>query len=433
MGKKTSSILYVTFDGVLQHLGYSQVVRPLLGLGAKGHGYVLLTYERAKDMAQEERVFALRNELRKGGVEWEPLVWQEGGSGQAAVRNLTLGTAKAMQLAATRKVQLVHARGYHGAAVAYALRRSLGIPYVFDARGYWIDERLEDGRWFTRPVAHAVARRAERGMYEGAQAIVTLTDLHREDLRTGARGVRFGGPVLTIPTCADFNEFRLGTMEERDQVRREFFGETNVGPVLGIVGSANSNYQLDATVRLGRHLLEANPAARLLVFSAQTEEYEGLLRRGGIAAGKYRVVSVAHGAMPCAIHALDWGALLLKESPAKRASMPTKLAEFLAAGVRPVHFGCNGEVGAWVAKTGSGVTLDSLEEASLQAVARRIAEDKGSAELMQPAREIGEEHFSLKRGVERYDALLCGLLGSSGADLVAGRGRALQDLAAPSR
>jgi hypothetical protein len=222
-------------------------------------------------------------------------------------------------------------------------------------------------------------------------------------------------------------------VDEREEVRREFFGETSVGPVLGIVGSANSNYQLDATVRLGRYLLEANPAARLLVFSAQTDEYDGLLRRGGIAAGKYRVVSVAHGAMPRAIQALDWGALLLKESPAKRASMPTKLAEFLAAGVRPVHFGCNGEVGAWVAKTRSGVTLDSLEEASLQGVARRIAEENGSAVLLQRAREVAEEHFSLKRGVERYDALLRGLLGSSRADRGAGRGRPVHDLAAPSR
>ncbi len=110
--------------------------------------------------------------------------------------------------------------------------------------------------------------------------------------------------------------------------------------------------------------------------------------------------------MPAWLRLVDWGFLLLNESFAKRASMPTKLGEFLASGVRPIYFGCNDEVGEWVRRAGSGVILDGLEGDSLKRAARTMAQVEGGAEAMAQARAIAAPHFALSYGVSRYAELL---------------------------
>src|SRR5262249_17875697 len=106
------------------------------------------------------------------------------------------------------------------------------------------------------------------------------------------------------------------------------------------------------------------------------------------------------------IASLDWGMLLLAETFAKRASMPTKLGEFLAAGVRPIHYGCNPEVGHWVRRTGSGLSLPDLDDDTLERTARSVASATGDANVLSSARDIAEQHFSLRGALARYASLI---------------------------
>ena len=56
-------VLYVTFDGLLQPLGRSQVVRYLERLSDRGWQFCILSLERAQDLADSERVAALEAKL----------------------------------------------------------------------------------------------------------------------------------------------------------------------------------------------------------------------------------------------------------------------------------------------------------------------------------------------------------------------------------
>jgi hypothetical protein len=113
-----------------------------------------------------------------------------------------------------------------------------------------------------------------------------------------------------------------------------------------------------------------------------------------------------HEAMPEWLSLMTWGLLLLTpDTVAKRAMMPTKLAEFFAAGVRPLIHGCNPEVRAWVARAGSGLVLDRLDEPSMDRAVEVIGSPR-DATACERARTITAEHFSLASGIERYAALL---------------------------
>jgi hypothetical protein len=395
-------ILYLTLDGAMEPLGFSQVYRVVEGLGRRGLPYVLLSLEKPADLADTRRVTELDGRLREAGVTWWREPYAAGGGGQAAARNVATLLRRTLTACARRDVGLIHARGYVPGLAAHAARRTLRVPYVFDARGYWVDERIDEGQWFTSPARLAAGRLVERNLYSGAAATVSLTQLQADDIAGGRFGPNRDRPAVCITTCANFEDFKLKDASTAPPEMRE---RLKSKLVLGMVGSINASYQTERMIALARRVLARRADAHLLVLSAQRDAYREKLR--DVNPAQVSIERADHRAMPGWLGLIDWGLqLLTPERPAKRASMPTKLAEFLATGVRPVHFGCNAEVDEWVRRTGSGVVLKDVSDASLDEAAGIIAAHKLDRPSIKRAREVATTHFSLASGVARYDELL---------------------------
>ncbi|MBK7155759.1 MAG: glycosyltransferase, partial [Sandaracinaceae bacterium] len=201
------------------------------------------------DLAATERVNALRGQLTSAGITWRYGTYHEGAKG--AARNLAQLSQLAERALREDSIGLVHARGYQPAVVARWLRARHGLPYIFDFRGLWIDERLEEGRWFTNPAALAVARRVERTLFQDAAAVVSLAEPGADLLRSGAlTGSPYRGPLVVIPTSVDFDAFTLPSdagRAEAPEPLREWAGEDLL---LGWVGSLNRWYDTDASMAL---------------------------------------------------------------------------------------------------------------------------------------------------------------------------------------
>ena len=391
----------MTFDGLLQPLGQSQVLRYVEGLSDRGWRFIVLSFERESDLADSERVRTLADRLAERDIEWVHRVYRTPGA-RNVLTNLADATAVALELAADRPISLTHARSYLGAGIALALRRSLDVPYLFDMRGFWIDELLEEGRWFTNPAALAAGRFTERALFDNAAAVVSLAKPAAEDIAAG----RFGPwdrPLEVIPTCVDEDKFRLGPPPQ------ELVPHLHDKLVIGYVGSLNRSYRVRESFAIARAVLEARPDAHLLCLTAQENLMSEELDRAHIAPSRRTITRVNHQQIHDWLRLFDWGLLLLNEPFAKRGSMPTKLAEFFATGIRPIAYGCNEEVVDWVRRAGSGIVLDACTPRGLRAAAAKIAELGKRPRDIDPvgarAREIAMPHFSATAGVERYHEL----------------------------
>jgi len=390
VAEMSGPVLYISFDGILQPLGFSQVARVVAGIAKKGIPYHLLSVERHADLGEEEKVASVRRLLDPFDVRWTPIAVDLVGSPyRSAEAFARIGTAATSIV--RKGVGLVHARGYQAALVAQTLRRLFRVPYLFDARGYWIDERVD---WFANRTAYAIGKWTERGLYRDARAIVTLTDLHARDLPATA-------PIVTIPTCADYDEFTI-----HEQRPSKPTPELDGKLVLAVVGAANRSYAIEPSIRLAKAVCEARPDAHLLVLTRQSDEYQRALARVVFPADRCTFVAAAHSDMPRWLDNVDWGFLLLPDIAAKRGSMPTKLAEFFASGVRPIAHGCNVEMVSWVRRAGSGLVLDTLDPGAIDEAAKRVIGTPSRVEELRNAREITAPHFSLASGIERYVALL---------------------------
>ncbi|HEX3597854.1 MAG TPA: glycosyltransferase, partial [Polyangiaceae bacterium] len=351
--KSGRRVLFLTVDGLLQGLGYSQVVRIVEGLAKNGYRYDIASLERPKDLERIDARAALEARLAAAGVRWFCEPYDTSGSARSAASNIGRLARLVARRTATDDYGLVHARSYLAAVpsvMALAMRR---VPYLFDVRGYWIDERVEEGRWFTNPVALAVARAAEQAQFRAAAGVVTLTELQAGDLRNGAFGPQRGRPIVAIPTCADYDEFEMGRRESYRCVSADVLAKLEGRLVIGFVGSLNRSYLSEEAAKLARLVLDRRTDAFVLALGTQRTEYAGLFARHGIPADRFLVQPVDHREMPEWVSLIRWGILLLDSPFAKRGSMPTKLAEFFAAGVRPIQHGCNAEVSEWVQRAGS--------------------------------------------------------------------------------
>ncbi len=406
--RSPAETLYITFDGVLEPLGYSQVARTVMGLGLRGREYTLLSVERSASLEDRARVDELRCELENAGVRWHPIPFEGDSSRKDVASKVGRTIAAALRLCREREIGLVHARSYMAGAIAYGIKRALGIPYLFDIRGYWIDERADFGHWFTNPWVFRSAKRMERELFRECAAVVSLTQLAADDITSG-RFVRWDQrkPVRVIPTCADFDEFVL-----RDPTQVQSRDRTDAAAgldgklVLAYVGAISAHYFTEEAMELFRRVHERRSDAHLLCLTHQREPMLALANKVGVPADTITVVTARHQEMAAWLSRVDWSFLMLRANYAKRASMPTKFGELLAAGVRPIHHGCNSEVASWVSRCGTGITLPDLSEAELELAAEHIATSSITLAQLRTARELAFAHFSLASGLDRYEVLL---------------------------
>ena len=359
-----------------------------------GWEYTILSLE--PESADPDSVDRIRRRTESAGIRWRHRPYRPGRVG--AVRN-SLSMAALVREAATC-TDLFHCRSYFGAFFPAALDTIHRTPYVFDTRGYWVDEKIEGGRWFQHSATRGIARLVERGLYRGADGVVSLTELAAADVRAG----RFGASRKTvrsicIPTCVDYKKFRI----QRDNPPHEFL---RLGPIIGYVGSLNPAYEGHKSLELVAMILDRVPGAKFLALTSQLGAMISLADKVGIATERRLVTTVPHEQIPRWLPWLDFGLIFrVTENLANRASMPTKLAEFLATGVAPIGYGGNSDFTAWLERPGSGLVLTDLSSGSLARAAEWAAHGRPDAEVLARARSAAEAHFSLDSGARRYDGL----------------------------
>lgn len=394
------SITHVSLEGITTALGQSQVLAVSERLQALGWQCTILSLEPRTTSAAERE--AVQARVVRSGVRWQSSWYERGRTGP--IKNTS--AMSGMVRDAARETDVFHGRSYFGGFLASAAGGCGGINSVFDTRGYWIDEKIADGRWFRDPLTRALGRQVERQLYERSSAVVTLTELAAEEVRAGRFGRRrHPSLVACIPTCVDYAAFSLDRPVAPHPILRE-------GPVIGYVGSINPSYETVRSLRLAAMVLDRSPSAKFVALTSQGTEMRALADEARIPESRRLITRIPFREGAAWLPWIDYGLLLLvAPNQAKRASMPTKLGEFLATGVAPICHGGNREIEAWVGKTGSGLVLDDLSDDELGRVADIMAEGVPDPAVLRQAREIAEQHFSLESGANRYDALFREVLG----------------------
>jgi glycosyltransferase involved in cell wall biosynthesis len=187
-------------------------------------------------------------------------------------------------------------------------------------------------------------------------------------------------PVRVIPTCAEV----------------ERFGDTapGEGPRAVWCGSLGTVYRFDLAVRFAEAL-----RTPFLVLTRQVEAARELL--GGREAD---VREVAHSEIAGELRPGDVGLCFYADGGAlgNLGRAPTRVAEYLAAGMAVAITPRIGDMDALVAGNGLGVRVEDESDAGLKAAAAAVLRLAADADLRARGQRLAAELFSVDDGADSY-------------------------------
>lgn len=387
-------LLYLSYDGMLEPLGQSQVLAYLERLAAERTIH-LVSFEKPEDLADQPARARVAQRIAMSGIHWHPLRYHKRPSALATAYDILAGITIGSWLARRHGLGIVHARSYVAAVMALAIKRLSGARFVFDMRGFWADERVDGHIWPAGSRLYRLAKGFERRFLLAADHVVSLTHAGvREMVRFDYLADR-QPPFTVIPTCADLNRFRPAA--ERQPARAAG------GFTLGYVGSAGTWYLFDVVAACFKQLLKLRPEARLLVINRGEHAYiQQVLAAAGVPAAAVELRSADHAQMPAQMARMDAGIFFIRPVFSKQASAPTKLAELLGCGIPCLANAGVGDMAQILEGERVGVALRGFDAADLDAGLRRLLALCNEPQLAARCAATAQRHFSLDEGVARY-------------------------------
>lgn len=394
------NVLFISYDGMTDPLGQSQVLPYLAGLSAEGYHISLLSCEKPERVSVKPLI---ENICRQHRIAWHPIAYTRKPPILSTVKDVRAIMQLAEQLHREKKFDIIHCRSYISALAGQWMKKKYKVPFIFDMRGFWADERVDGGLWrLGNPLFRTVFnyfKKKEKQFLEQANAIVSLT--HAAAAEIGKWPLSKHTPVDVIPCCVDTELFDPAKIDEaKKQELRQKAGIPGGQTILGYVGSLGTWYLLPEMLGFFKSWLQQKPDS--LIFFVTTEPAEMIQAAAaekGIGADRIRIVSAARNEVPYYISMMDYGLFFLKKAFSKMASSPVKQGELMAMGIPVI---CNAGVGdsdRIVTQYHAGVLVHDYSEEGYRKALQEL--DKATFD---PAaiRKGCFDYFDLAKGITSY-------------------------------
>jgi glycosyltransferase involved in cell wall biosynthesis len=396
--RDTLGALYLCYLSLDDPLVETQVVAYLEGL-ARDREIHLLTFELRRPSRRERR--ERRRSLAVRGINWHSLRYHRRPSLPATAFDTLAGAMVAGWLVRRHGLGVLHARSHVPAVMALLARRFLrqAPKLLFDVRGLMAEEYEDAGRWRRESVAFRLIKAVERIALAQAAGVVVLTDAVRAQIASPT----VTAPVVVIPCCVD--PARVATVPGRREEVRAHLGLGNA-TVLVYVGKLGTWYMPTEMALFAAAARSVLGEAQLVVLSQDDlKPLRVAVAAAGLPASAWWAGTAHPEELGDYLAAADAGLSFVRPTPSKISSSPTKVAEYLAAGL-PVVFGSGvGDLDEQLAG-GVSVRLERFDNEALIAGCRDLGDLLDDPNTASRCRKRAGEHFDLEVvGIARYRAL----------------------------
>jgi hypothetical protein len=389
--------LYLCYFGLREPLVQTQVLPYLRELAGAGIDVHLLTFE-PRPWTRDDSV-AIRGQLQTDGIAWHMLRYHKRPSWLATAWDIALGIAMTAVLAVRHKVQILHARSHIPLLMALGARALTRRKVLFDLRGLMAEEYADAGIWRESSLSFRAVKAVERLGLRRADEVVVLTERFRLWLLDA--GLAPSGQITVIPCCTPVptdDGARLPAPERLEVV---------------YAGSVTGLYLLEEMGRFVLALQMFRPRAFLRVLTlAPAVDASERLRHTGLSPDDFWVGAAPPGRVKTYLQGASGGISFCKGTFSQMAASPTKVGEYLAAGLPVVTNVGIGDLDAMLARDGVGVAVADFRWETLMKAARQFDDLMQTPGLANRCRESARRHYDLSRiGGARYRAVYARLGG----------------------
>jgi len=397
-------VLYISYDGMTDPLGQSQVIPYLAGLSAKGFSITLISCEKKERF--EKLSGHISKLLKENNIRWEPVPYSTLPSVLSKRLNLSAIGKKARKICNETKPDVVHCRSYMAALIGLQLKRKYNTKFIFDMRGFWADERIDGKIWNLKNTLHKniyrYFKKKELEFLDAADQTISLTQNAKDEILSWKAFREKKIPITVIPCCADLDLFskksidlqQLDTTKNKLKITPDDF-------VISYLGSIGTWYMLEEMLDFFKLLLLKKPTAKFLFI---TPDHESMIQEAaankGIAKERIIVVSAQRKEVPLYLSLSQIAIYFIKPLYSKKASSPTKTAEIMGLGIPTITNSGIGDSDAILRDSQAGMLINDFSTQEYDRIIEQIdvllRTDK--TKIIQAS----QQYFSLEKGVELY-------------------------------
>ena len=393
------NILFITYDGLLEPLGQSQVLAYQEKL-AEQFNIVLFSYEKPSDLKKKDLFLQIQERISQSSMKWIFRKYHKSPSLISTFYDLAIGIIHCSYLVWRHDIKVIHARSYPPALIAVALKKIFGIKFIFDMRGFWADERVDGEIWKKDSAIFKATKKLEKLFLLNADHIVSLTHAAINEIEKFPYIKSGTLPFSVISTCVDLNAF---TPREKNIPGESF--------ILGYLGTVGTWYLFEETVRAFKILLTQKPNSKILIVNRGEHEFILLtLQKLMVPMESIELISANHANVPALIKKMHATVFFLKPFFSKQAAAPTKLGEFLASGVPALTNKGVGDMATILQESNSGIAIDNFQEATIQKGIINLIALAEQEDIIHRCRMAAEKNFALNDGIESYKKIYNSLL-----------------------
>lgn len=402
-------VLFVSYDGMTDSLGQSQVLPYIREISKNDFHYTLISFEKKHRFVKYKN--SIESICNQSNINWLPINY----SGSIPIISTIWNVYRLKKLVfkSHKKTpfHLFHSRSHVPSLVAQMLQKQKKVPYLFDMRGFWADERVDGGVWkLSNPIfkkVYTFFKRKEIEFIEEANGIVSLTEngkneiLSWQNLKSTPITLRKKKlDIEVIPCCVDTELFNIKNIDQDQKQKIKKSLQINENDfVLGYVGSIGTWYMLPEMLDFYKNLKEYKTNCKFLFVSNEPKEkIISIAATKKIPENEILVVSCLHKEVPTYISIFNTSIYFILPAYSKKASSPTKQAELMAMGIPVV---CNANVGDsdLIVKTyNAGWVVNDFNDEEYKKVIHEIDKTINQNQLISDSLKI----FQLEKGATKF-------------------------------
>ncbi len=400
-----SNILFISYDGMTDPLGQSQVIPYLQGLSKYGYKIFLLSCEKKK--VYQQRKDTVQKILDEASITWVPLNYTKKPPVLSTLIDMIRLRSAAKKIHLQNQLSMVHTRPGVPALVGLWLKEKYGIKFLNDIREFYADSRVDGGIWnesnFLYKRIYTFFKNQEAKQVSKSDGIVCLTHA-AEKIITRWPEYNGGIPLQVIPCSADLELFNADTINEADKATlRKKLGIESGDFVLSYLGSIGGWYLTAEMMMFCKRLLSKFPRSKFLFISPNLHQHiTDTAAKYGVPKEKIISVKAARNEVPALLSLSNYSFFFIKPCFSKLSSSPTKHGEIMAMGIPVIANSGVGDVEEIIQKYNGGFVVDDFSMGSFDTVIEQLENTIFDKEAI---RKGAFEFYSLKQAVESYASL----------------------------
>tara|TARA_B100000575_G_C23141352_1_gene664304 strand:+ start:3205 stop:4374 length:1170 start_codon:yes stop_codon:yes gene_type:complete len=379
---KSKKIYYLSYDGILNPLGISQIFKYILLISKIG-SVKFLSFEKENDLKNENLFNNINDQIKYNNIKWIKKKYYYKKSKFLHIFYIFINFIFYSIFFCIKNNYIFHIRGYLPLIFLLIPSYFINLNIIFDMRGYWHHEKVDRMNWKKNSLKFYIFNKIEKYFLIKSIKIICLTNDAKQYLSKFINGDK----IIVLPTCVDTTKFN-------------YFKYNHKTINLCYMGTTSGAYDFIKTLKIFNNLRKLDKKYCLYIYTREDYGFfKSIINKFNLDIASIKFKKLEYNEVSENLKLIDYGFFFLKKNFSITASFPTKISEFLSSGIPIITNNFNLHVTDLINNNSLGFVLDDQKIEDLHNFIQNNLNDK---KIINNCINISKEQLSLDYAFKIY-------------------------------